>query len=72
MTGNVWEWTNDWYQQDYYAVSDSVNPKGADVGQYRVVRGGGWYGGQAQLRVRNRAWFQPGNAEISIGFRCAQ
>ena len=72
MTGNVWEWTNDWYQRDYYAVSETANPQGSPVGQYRVVRGGGWYGGVSHLRVRNREWFQPSSAEVSIGFRCAK
>ncbi len=72
MTGNVWEWTNDWYAQDYYRHSSADNPRGASVGQYRVVRGGGWYGGAAHLRVRNRGWFQPSSAEVSIGFRCVK
>jgi formylglycine-generating enzyme required for sulfatase activity len=26
--GNVWEWCNDWWNPDYYAVSPSANPAG--------------------------------------------
>jgi formylglycine-generating enzyme required for sulfatase activity len=72
MTGNVWEWTNDHYQPDYYSTSDSKDPQGPEVGEYRVIRGGGWYSGAKQLRIKNRHWFEPNFSEASIGFRCAK
>jgi formylglycine-generating enzyme required for sulfatase activity len=72
MTGNAWEWVSDRYQHDYYATSESKDPPGPDAGQYRVIRGGGWYSGPAQLRIRNRHWFEPNFGEVSIGFRCAK
>lgn len=42
MTGNVYEWCQDWYDADYYKVSPENNPKGPDSGIYRVVRSGSW------------------------------
>jgi formylglycine-generating enzyme required for sulfatase activity len=72
MAGNVWEWTADFYAADYYAVSESANPKGPDAGYYRVIRGGGFYSGPAELRVQNRHWFSAGSAEVSLGFRCVK
>jgi formylglycine-generating enzyme required for sulfatase activity len=72
MTGNVWEWTQDRYQKDYYAHSPASNPEGPMVGRYRVIRGGGWYSGAAQLRLRNRQWLPPERGEVSVGFRCAR
>lgn len=52
MAGNVWEFVNDWYGQNYYSTSPYDNPKGPDVGftmpdgkQYRGMRGGNWYNG---------------------------
>lgn len=72
MTGNVWEWTNDYYDKDYYSSKEIQNPSGPDVGFYRVVRGGGYYSGPSQLRISNRHWFSPDFAELSLGFRCAR
>ena len=72
MTGNVWEWVGDRYQHDYYMTSEAQDPAGPDVGQYRTIRGGGWYSGPEQLRIKNRHWFEPNFGEVSIGFRCAK
>jgi formylglycine-generating enzyme required for sulfatase activity len=72
MTGNVWEWTADHYSPDYYAASPQSDPPGAEVGQYRTIRGGGWYCTPSQLRIKNRHWFEPNFGEVSIGFRCTR
>ncbi|MEI6140896.1 MAG: SUMF1/EgtB/PvdO family nonheme iron enzyme [Mariniphaga sp.] len=52
MAGNVWEFVNDWYGQNYYSTSPTDNPKGPDTGflmpdgkAYRGMRGGNWYNG---------------------------
>jgi formylglycine-generating enzyme required for sulfatase activity len=70
MTGNVWEWTSDFYSRDAYLFEQSTDPKGPEAGLYRVIRGGGWYSDKNQLRTANRHWFTPDLAEVSIGFRC--
>ena len=40
MSGNAYEWCGDYYEENYYAFSPAVNPKGPEGGQERVIRGG--------------------------------
>ena len=40
MAGNVYEWCQDYFDEEYYKSSPATNPKGAEGGQERVIRGG--------------------------------
>jgi len=70
--GNVSEWCSDWYNDTYYQISPSSNPKGPDSGKSRVVRGGSWASDTSSTRVASRNYSQPHFLNSGVGFRCAK
>jgi eukaryotic-like serine/threonine-protein kinase len=73
MSGNVWEWVNDWYDANYYSHSPNTNPQGPSTGSVHVLRGGSWGDLDYQVRTTWRPEFKVSPALYSVfGFRCAQ
>jgi formylglycine-generating enzyme required for sulfatase activity len=71
MTGNVWEWVNDWYGSSYYSTSPASNPPGPATGTYKVFRGGSFYNSWGNVRVAYRGGSYPTGSSDGGGFRCA-
>ena len=67
--GNVWEWCNDWYGDDYYASSAITNPRGPSSGSFPVIRGGGWINSAVSLRSAYRFHYNANNRSNNIGLR---
>jgi formylglycine-generating enzyme required for sulfatase activity len=72
MAGNAFEWTNDWYQVDYYTTSSRENPTGPSAGEYRVIRGGSWNNSQKNVRTAHRDYSMPQYMNHLLGFRCVK
>jgi formylglycine-generating enzyme required for sulfatase activity len=69
MSGNVWEMTNDWYGENYYASSPRKNPAGPSAGVERVKRGGCSTGGATNSRVSRRGTYEPDTPNWLVGLR---
>lgn len=70
LTGNVEEWTADFY--DNYERSSPKNPRGPTNGGYRVFRGGSWHDTPYRVRSASRSGTVPTIPDDTIGFRCAR
>jgi formylglycine-generating enzyme required for sulfatase activity len=72
MSGNVWEWVNDW--ADNYTNEVKTNPIGPPFDPsstfLRVIRGGGWGNKAIRCRISERDPFTIDGSEY-VGFRLA-
>lgn len=69
MHGNVWEWTADWHDDNYYAHSPASDPTGPAEGVVKVRRGGSWHTWPLYARCAFRNWNSPETRYTLVGIR---
>ncbi|MFY7952831.1 MAG: formylglycine-generating enzyme family protein [Armatimonadaceae bacterium] len=69
--GNVWEWCDDWFNENYSSFCPQVDPKCRYPNQWgrRVLRGGSWYTFPDGCRAAVRIAENPERRCDSTGFR---
>jgi len=72
MTGSLWEWIYDYYNENYLIQNDEPNPRGSRFERERVKRGSNWMNHPSTFKVAYRAKSSPTWRNVHHGFRCAQ
>ena len=73
LSGNVWEWCQDCWSEDYYQRSSDINPVNLKkTNPFRVTRGGSWGNVSVYCRTAARGYGKPIGSIATLGFRLAR
>jgi formylglycine-generating enzyme required for sulfatase activity len=74
VTGNVWEWTADWFDPTFRAQDHRKDPAGPPTGAHKVQKGGSYLCHASycrRYRIAARQGNEPDSSAGNLGFRCA-
>lgn len=75
VSGNVWEWCQDWFSRSYPLLRIRDNPKGPGKGEAKIIRGGSYLCHKSycnRYRVAARTANTPDTSTGNMGFRCVK
>jgi formylglycine-generating enzyme required for sulfatase activity len=70
MSGNVFQWVNDFYDAHYYDSMPSQNPTGPSTGDSHVIRGSSFESDASQTLSGVRHYGSSAYHSRDLGFRC--
>ena len=75
MTGNVWDWTADWFDPTFRRRDRGHDPQGPAEGTHKVQKGGSYLCHHSycrRYRVAARQRLTPDSSAGNVGFRCVR
>lgn len=72
LEGNVREWMQDWFSENYYGVSPYGNPQGPAFGKTKVLRGASYNDSERGALAFIRFDHVPTSRGANRGFRCVE
>ena len=74
ITGNAWQWCQDWFDRSFHETGTRQNPAGPATGVARVLKGGSYLCHRSycnRYRVAARTSNTPDSSTTHMTFRCA-
>ena len=69
MSGNVQEWSQDWFDENFASKKISKIKTKVAKGRNKTVRGGSWTSDAKECRIAERYYWYPGIRNSNVGFR---